>query len=371
MLQNNIYLILFRCFSLKIKSKTFQKPSFTQNKQNFSKRFIQKKENFKKPSLLPFKKHSYPLSPKLAKLLLPKKKVIHKKEGKMGRKIVFKNQGKQFIPKWKKQKFLKNKFFVKKRVNLKKNYRKYKQKANFRYVKLLKKFVFYPKKLRTRFLFKLMLITKQAFLQYYRKFSLQNFNKIKKLYTNNRYQLTKFEKFIMFFEMRLNCILVRIKYAKYTLYSNMLILTGQIRVNGNVILFCDYQIKLYDIVEISYIAFYRQFFKRFLFRRYYKYHVHLYGNVYRYRSKYVFFLLKRKLKLLPRWLFYSVLRVFKVAPTYSLISHCPTNDYFVQSNRVLATIIYRLPYRFRDRKLSTFMTKKHMKFFSNFCTLFT
>jgi ribosomal protein S4 len=349
------------------KKKVFQKKN-TKNIQKLviplkKTSFIKKKENFNK-KFLPKKKNSYPLSFKLVKIFFKKK--FSFKEKKLTKiKTKFKKNFK-FSGSRVKKFSLKKKFFMK----IKKR-RRFKFKSNFRYVRLLKKFVFFPKKLRTRFLYKLILTTKQAFLQYYRKFSLKNFTKIHKLYKKNQLKLTKFEKFIMFFELRVNCVLVRIRYAKYTLYSNMLILTGQIRINGQVIIFCDYQVKLFDILEISYIAFYRQYFKRYLFRKYYKYHVRIYGEVYRYRSRYIYFLLKSKLRKLPRWLFYTVLRVFKVAPTYALLLHIPTNDYFVQSKRVLATIFYRLPYKFKDRKLSRFMTKKHMKFFSNFCTLFT
>lgn len=338
------------------------------NKQKKNTSFIKKKENFNKKKVSPIfvKKNSYPLSPKLVNILKKKPTSLKQKSALMDKK---KFTTKTINKNWKtKKKFIKKKsfFFSKKKI-----YKKRKKKANFKYVRLLRKFVFYPKKLRTRFLYKLMLTTKQAFLQYYRKFSLKNFSRIQKLYKTNLFSLTKFEKFIMFFELRLNCVLVRIRYAKYTLYSNMLILTGQVRVNGNVILLCDYQVSIYDLIEISYIAFYRQYFKRYMFRKFYKYHLREYGDVYRYRSRYIYFLLKSKLRRLPRWLFYTVLRVFKVAPTYALFLRRPTNDYFAQSRKVLATIIYRLPYRFKDRKLTKFMTKKHMKFFSNFCTLFT
>lgn len=323
--------------------------------------FIKKKENFKKIFNPVKKKNFYPILPNLIKSISKKKKIILS-QGKIRQKFFNKN--------WKKQKFFKKNFRLKKKVNVKKDFRKFKKKANFRYVRMLKKFVFYPKKLRTRFLFKLMLITKQAFLQYYRFFSLKNFQKIKKLYKTKKLKLTKFEKFILFFEMRLTCVLVRIRYAKYTLYSNFLILNGQIRVNGSRIIFCDYQIKLFDLIEISYIAFYRQFFKKYIFRKYYRYHLRFYGPLYRFRTKYVYFFLKKKFKKLPRWLFYTVIRVFKSIPTFALFSKCPTNDYFIQSPRVLATIIYKLPFRFKDRRLPFFMTKKHMKFFSNFCTSF-
>ncbi len=367
-------MILF-CLNLYNNNKNFT--TLQKKKQTFQERekqlldqqilnFKQKKENFfkhKKVDLSKFK-FDIPLLPKAIIALKPKqwqqleeekKQLIHKLQE---HRLKFK----------KKQLFVrKKKFFSKKKKFIRK---KFKFKANFRYVKLLKKFVFYPKKLRSRFLYKVMLITKQAFLQYYREFSLSNYKKIQKLYKTNYYNLTKFEKFIMFFEMRLTCVLVRIRYAKYTLYSNSLILTGQIRVNGNVILFCDYQIKLFDIVEISYVAFYRQFFKRFLFRKYYKYHFKEYGDVYKDRSRYVHFLMKKKFKQLPIWLFYGVLRVYKTAVMFANFYRTPSNDYFVQSNRVLATIIYKLPKKFKDRKLSNFMTKKHMKFFSNFCTKF-
>lgn len=359
-------MLLIRFFS----TKKGHNPNFKNNKKNHVQKrpmkkvttsFIKKKENFNKKKVSPIfvKKNSYPLSSKLVNILKKKNFTI---KNKVVSKTKKSNLGKN------KKKFIKKKsfFFFKKKV-----FKKRKKKANFRYVRLLRKFVFYPKKLRTRFLYKLMLTTKQAFLQYYRKFSLKNFNKIQHLYKTNQLQLTKFEKFIMFFELRLNCVLVRIRYAKYTLYSNMLILTGQVRVNGNVVILCDYQVSLYDLIEISYIAFYRQYFKRYMFRKFYKYHLREYGDVYRYRSRYIYFLLKSKLRKLPRWLFYTVLRVFKVAPTYALFLRRPSNDYFTQSRRVLATIIYKLPYRFKDRKLTKFMTKKHMKFFSNFCTLFT
>jgi ribosomal protein S4 len=329
--------------------------------------FKKKKENFSK-SFLSKNSHKY-MTPKLVKLFRPKLGLKTSK----GLQNVTSSQ-KYAAVKNRKQTFLKknnnNKFSFNKKNQVKKKVLKYRQKASFRYVRLLKKFVLYPKKLRTRFLFKLMLITKKAFLQYYRRFSLKNFDLIKKLYRSNIYKLTKFEKFVMFFEMRLTCNLVRLHYAKYILYANFLILTGQIRVNGNIISLCDYQIKIFDLIEISYMAFYRQFFKKFIYRRFFHFHRKVYGTVYRYRSKYCLFYLKKKLKKLPRWLFYTVTRLFKTSPAYILLSRSPTNDYFIQSNRALATIIYKPAFRFNDRKLSYFMTKKHMKFVSNFCTSF-
>ena len=212
-----------------------------------------------------------------------------------------------------------------------------------------------------------MLVTKQAFLQYYRKFSMTNFLRIYKSY-RKRTQFTKFEKFVMFFELRLPSILVRIKYSKYILYSNLLILTGQIRVNGNIITLYDFQTQLCDIIEISYRAFFRQYFKKFIYRKYYKYHYKAYGQVYKQRSKYIIFTLKKKLIALPRWLYFGFVRAFRSSVFYAVFYHSPSDDYFVQSGNVLATILFELPTHFKDRRFSKFMTKKHMKFFSNFCT---
>jgi hypothetical protein len=151
------------------------------------------------------------------------------------------------------------------------------------------------------------------------------------------------------------------------MYSNLVILRGQSRINGNVIFCCDYQVNLFDLIEIAYFVIFRQYYKRYLFRKVYKWHQHRFGRFYRFRKRQIFFITKYKKKL-PRWILYGAFRIFKsLYPLIHIIKH-PTKIFFVQSPRVMASIFFQFPLKFIDRTFPKFMSKKHMKFFSNFCT---
>ena len=88
------------------------------------------------------------------------------------------------------------------------------------------------------------------------------------------------------------------------------------------------------------------------------------------REKNFFYLFPKYLARFPKWLVWGVIRIFRGARAFFHLLQHPSNDYFVTCKNVLATIIYKLPTRFKDRQFRYFMTKKQMKFFSNFCTTY-
>jgi hypothetical protein len=260
-------------------------------------------------------------------------------------------------------------FFHKKRLANKMMPKKtYRFRANFVNAPKLKNFIFHKKKLRARFLYTFMHMTKNAFYEYYqRKFDIKNiYNLLKNFRKKNL--LTKFEKFVNFFEYRLATILIRIRYTMYMLYSNSVITNGQIRVNGNIIFYCDYQTRLCDLIEISYRAFFRHFFKRYLYRKFYKYQFKNYGMVLNQRRNFIRLLFKKYFQRLPKWLYYGVIRTFRSVRAFQFIlTNEPQNDYFIQYKTILATIVYKRSKKFLDKRFTFFLTYKQMAYLSNVC----
>lgn len=256
------------------------------------------------------------------------------------------------------------------------------QKKSGYYIRLLKKFVLWKKRMRVRFIYKYILVAKQAFLQYYRHFNLHNFKKIYKQY-RRKIKFTRFEKFIAFLEFRLQNMLVRLRYAVYMGLAQTLITNGQIRINGNEIYICDFQIIINDLIEISYRGFLRQFFKMFVrakrHRRKLWYRrwnpqtdekqlpfIRLVLPGYKGREKFIW-----PGQFHSRWFNWGYRRAFRSAVLYYFtVRKKLTRTFYIQNNNLLATIIFAMPRQFQQRQFSHLFTKKHLKFTSNFCLIY-
>lgn len=197
---------------------------------------------------------------------------------------------------------------------------------------------------KLKLFFKRMLILKRMFIKYYVKLGQHNFKRIQ-LYYRIFNDLTKFEKFLYYFESRLPAIVVRMRFARTQQQSVRFVMYGGVRVNGFIISYIDFLTKVTDLVELAF-RYYRYIYtKRYIKYRKFK------RRIFR-RSYYI-----RFYKKVFKWKFFRKKRLF----TLNYITR-----FFEKSRRVLAAILVRLPYKSKHRRYSKMLSKRNLMLLAGF-----
>jgi ribosomal protein S4 len=197
---------------------------------------------------------------------------------------------------------------------------------------------------KLKLFFKRMIILKRMFIKYYVKLGQHNFRRIQ-LYYKIFNDLTKFEKFLYYFESRLPAIIVRMRFSKTQQQSVRFVMYGGVRVNGFIISYIDFLTKLTDLVELAF-----RYYRFVYTKRYVKYRKFR-RRIFR-RSFYI-----RFYKKVFKFKFFRKKRLF----TLNYITR-----FFEKSRRVLAAILIRFPYKTKYRRYSKMLPKRNLTLLAGF-----
>jgi hypothetical protein len=197
-------------------------------------------------------------------------------------------------------------------------------------------------KSKYRQIYKRILLLKKVFVHYYIKITEKRFKQLNYFYCLKTV-LTKFEKFLYFFESQVSSVLLRIKLAKTQYHAVRYVTYGGVFLNGFQITYIIFLTKNTDLLELAY-RFYRYGYSK----RYLKY------------RKYVRLIRRRALLLnyyynLGKYLYFRRKQIFKLH--YA-------NRFFEKNRRVVAVILVRQSYRNRYRKFFKQMTFRSLMLIS-------
>jgi ribosomal protein S4 len=192
--------------------------------------------------------------------------------------------------------------------------------------------------------FKRLIILKRMFIKYFVKLGQHTFKRIQ-LYYKIFNDLTKFEKFLYYFECKLPAMIVRMRFAKTQQQAVRFVMYGGVRVNGFIISYIDFLTKLTDLVELAFRLYRYVFTKRYL--RYKKFRKRIFRRSFYMRFFKKFF--KRK--------FFRKKRLFAL----NFVTR-----FFEKSRRLLAAILIRIPYKPKHRKYSKMLRKKNLTLIAGF-----
>lgn len=182
------------------------------------------------------------------------------------------------------------------------------------------------------------------FIKYFVKLGQHTFRKVQ-LYYKIFNDLTKFEKFLYYFEARVPAMVVRMRFAKTQHQAVRFVIYGGVRVNGFIISYIDFLTKLSDLLELAFRLYKYVFAKRYI--RYRKFRRRIFRRSFYMRFFKKFF--KRK--------FFRKKRLFAL--------HYVTR-FFERSRRILAAILIRFPYKNKHRKYSKMLHRKNLTLLAGF-----
>jgi hypothetical protein len=192
-----------------------------------------------------------------------------------------------------------------------------------------------------RNIYKKLLVGRKLFMRFY-KLNRHIFRRLNVFYCTTS-KSTKFEKFLYFFEARVNALLVRIKFAKTQYHAIRYLEYGGVAVNRSTITYTLFVTNVQDVIELAYRFYRYSYFKKFIrYRRFVK--------KMRRRQRLI-----RYYQRVKREKFYAYKRIFRLR--YS-------NRFYEKSKRAVAAIVVRIPSKIAQRKFMTHFTLRNMHLFS-------